>query len=148
MRSVTRTWFLATVAYDKAMENGERKKVKETYCLDAVSFTDCEERIAEKMKEYVGGGIDVTAEQIAPFQEVFFTDGDTDDKWFKARVDLLAMDERTEKEKASKVTYLVQADTIEGARRNVVEMMDGTMLDYEIKGLTETKVLDVFEAGK
>lgn len=148
MRSVTMIWFIATVAYEKTMEDGLQKRVKENYCLNAVNFTDCEATILKKMKEYVGGGIDVTAEAVAPFSEVFFTDNDTDDKWFKAKLDFITIDEKTGKEKASKVTYLVQAATIEGARKNIDEMMGGTMIDYVTRAITETNILNVFEAGK
>lgn len=146
MRTITDKWFIATVAYEKTMEGGLQKRVKENYCLSAVSFTDCEATILKKIKEYVGAYIDVAAEAVAPFSEVFFTDNDTDDKWFKAKLDFIMLDEKTGKEKSSKVVYLVQAATIEGARKNIDEMMGGTMIDYVTRAITETNILDVFEA--
>lgn len=41
--------------------------------------------------------------------------------------------------------YLVQAKSIERARRYIDEVMGKTMIDYEVKSLSETKIMDVFE---
>lgn len=145
MRTKSNTWFLATVAYEKADGDGTVKMAKETYCLAAVDFTDCQARITERMHDYIKGTFAVTAESIAPFAEVVFTDNDEDESYYKAKVDLIYTDENTGKEKATKATYLVQAATIEGARKNIDTAMDGTMLDYVTRSIAETKILDVFE---
>ena len=57
----------------------------------------------------------------------------------------ITIDEKTQKEKKSKVTYLVQAGSLEQARKNTEDVMKGTMIDYEFVSVTETKILDVFE---
>ena len=84
---------------------------------------------------------------IAPavYGEIFFSDVDTDDKWFKARLSFITIDEKTEKERRSSVTYLVQAHSVNGAVKHVDEVMKSTMIDYEIAAITETKIMDVFE---
>lgn len=75
-----------------------------------------------------------------------FPDGkETDDKYYRVKLAFITIDERTEKEKKSKVTYLVQAGSLEQARMNTEEVMNGTMIDYEFVSVTETKILDVFE---
>ena len=81
----------------------------------------------------------------APYKEVFFSDDATDDRWYKARLDFITIDEKTEKEKRNSVTYLVQAATLNGAVKNVDEVMNGTMIDYVISNISETKFMDVFE---
>ena len=80
----------------------------------------------------------------------FFSDIDTDDKWFKAKLSFITLDEKTDKEKRTSVTYLVQAHSVSGAVKHVDEVMGSTMIDYEIAAITETKIMDVFEhhAGK
>lgn len=75
----------------------------------------------------------------------FFSDIDTDDKWFKAKLSFITIDEKTEKEKRSSVTYLVQAHSVNGAVKHVDEVMGSTMIDYEIAAITETRIMDVFE---
>ena len=81
----------------------------------------------------------------APFKEIFFSDDEMADKWYKAKLQFITIDEHTEKEKRTKVTYLVQAGSFEGARKNIDEVMGGTMIDYVISSVSETNIMDVFE---
>ena len=57
---------------------------------------------------------------------------------------MITIDEKSNKEKKTKVRYLVQGDTIEKARKNVDEIMGKTMIDYNITSLKETSIMDVF----
>ena len=145
MRSRTSTWFETRVRYDKTMEDGQNKKVIEQYVVDAFSFSEAEEFITEEMSHYVSGEFDVKAIAPATYGEIFFSDIDTDDKWFKAKLSFITIDEKTEKEKRSSVTYLVQAHSVNGAVKHVDEVMGSTMIDYEIAAITETRIMDVFE---
>ena len=145
MRSVQKRWFETIVRYDKVMESGETKKVSETYVVDAITFGEAEESIAEEMKPYISGDFDIENINPAPYSEIFFSDKDTDDKYYRVKLAFITIDEKTQKEKKSKVTYLVQADSLEQARKNTEEVMNGTMIDYEFVSVTETKILDVFE---
>ena len=145
MRSVNKRWFETIVRYDKTMESGEVKKVNEVYVVDAITFGEAEERIAEEMKTYTSGDFDIKNINPAPYSEIFFSDKDTDDKYYRVKLNFITIDERTQKEKKSKVTYLVQANSLEQARKNTEEVMKGTMIDYEFVSVTETKILDVFE---
>lgn len=145
MRSVNKKWFEAIVRYDKVMESGETKKVSETYVVDAITFGEAEERIAEEMKPYMSGDFDIKNINPAPYSEIFFSDNSEDDKWYKAKLDFITIDEKTEKEKHSQTTYLCQACSAEQAQKNVDEVMGHTMVDYQVKAIVETKILDVFE---
>ena len=57
---------------------------------------------------------------------------------------MITIDEKSNKERKTKVRYLVQGDTIEKARKNVDEIMGKTMIDYNITSLKETSIMDVF----
>ena len=48
MRTRTATWFETKIQYEKTMEDGLQKKVKEQYVVDALSFTEAEKRITEE----------------------------------------------------------------------------------------------------
>lgn len=145
MRDVNKKWFETIVRYDKVMESGETKKVSETYVVDAITFGEAEESIAEIAKSYASGDFDIKNINPAPYSEIFFSDKDTDDKYYKVKLAFITIDEKTQKDKKSKVTYLVQAGSLEQARKNTVEVMNGTMNDYEFVSVTETKIFDVFE---
>ena len=145
MRSRTANWFLCKIRYEKTMEDGLQKKVTEQYVVDALSFTEAEARIMEQMSQYISGEFEVVEIDRCVFHEVFFSDGEMDDCWFKAKVQFITIDEKTEKEKKTNVFYLVQASTLEGARKNIDEVMGGTMFDYRIAAVSETNIIDVFE---
>ena len=148
MRSRTSKWFICIVKYDKVQENGLEKKVTEQYVLDALSFSEAEQRIMEELSSYISGEVEIANINPAPFNEVFFSDGEVDDKWYKAKLQFITIDEKTEKEKRSNVIYLVQAASLEGARKNIDEVMGGTMIDYVTVGVNETPIMDVFEYKK
>lgn len=145
MRSKSSAWFETKVRYDKTMEDGQTKKVTEAYTVEALSFSEAESAITEEMLHYITGEFDVKAITPAAYKEIFFSDGDKDDKWFKARLAFITIDEKTEKEKRSIVTFLVQAHSVNGAVKHVDEAMGKTMIDYDIVSIADTKLMDVFE---
>ena len=145
MRSVNKRWFETIVRYDKTMESGEAKKVNEVYVVDAITFGEAEESITREMRHFIDGDFVVKNINPAPYSEIFFSDNETDDKYYRVKLDFITVDERTQKEKKSKVTYLVQAGSLEQARKNTEEVMNRTPVDYEFVSVTETKILDVFE---
>lgn len=148
MRSRTAEWFECKIRYEKVMEDGLQKKVSENYVVDALSFSEAEERIIDEMSSYISGEFDVMDIKKAPYKEIFFSDSDLADKWYKAKLQFITIDEKTEKEKRSSVNYLVQASSFNGAVKNIDEVMGGTMIDYVIFSVTETTLMDVFEYKK
>ena len=148
MRSRTAIWFECKIAYEKVMEDGLQKKVNENYVVDALSFTEAEKRIMEEMSSYISGEFTIKDIKIAPYKEIFFSDDELADRWYKAKLEFITIDEKTEKEKRSAVNYLVQAGTLKGAVGNIESVMGTTMIDYVIASVAETKLMDVFEYGK
>ena len=148
MRSKTTSWFETKIRYDKTMEDGRDKKVTEIYTVEALSFTEAESAITEEMSHYISGEFDVKAITRAPYGEIFFSDADSDDKWYRAKLAFITIDEKTEKEKRSNVVYLVQAASLDNARQYVNEVMDKTVIDYEVISISETPIMDVFEKTK
>ena len=130
------------------MEDGLQKKVTENYVVDALSFTEAENRIIEEMSSYISGEFTVKDIKIAPYKEIFFSEEELADRWYKAKLQFITIDEKTEKEKRSNVNYLVQAGTLKGAVGNIESVMGTTMIDYVIASVAETTLMDVFEYGK
>ena len=149
MRSRTATWFECKIRYEKTMEDGLQKKVNEAYVVDALSFSEAEERIIDEMSSYISGEYEVKGLKKAPYKEIFFEDQDPQaDRYYKAKLEFITIDEKSEKEKRSRVTYLVQASDLHRAMKNVDEVMSGTMIDYEACAVDDTKIIDVFEYKK
>lgn len=124
------------------MEDGLIKKVSESYLVDAMSFTEAEARIIEKRQPYVSGEMDVTAIKRTRYSEIV---GNLEaDKWFKAKLNFITIDEVTAKEKKTAVYLIVGAESIDDARIKVDESMKGSMADYETVTLDETRILEVY----
>lgn len=145
IRSRTAKWFECKVRYQKVVEDGTNKNVTELYVVDALSFAEAEARIIDELSVNVSGELKVTNITPAPYGEIFFSGMSDDELWYKARLAFITIDEKTNKEKHSYFTYLVQAKYLDRAKRYVDEVMGSTMIDYELKGVVETKILDVFE---
>ena len=130
------------------MEDGLQKKVTETYVVDALSFSEAEERIIEEMSSYISGEFNVVDIKKANYKEIFFAEQDAADKWYKAKLQFITIDEKTAKESRSNIYYFVNAGSFNGAVKNIDEVMGGTMIDYVIASMSETTTMDVFEYNK
>ena len=148
MRSRTAIWFECRIRYEKTMEDGMQKKVSENYVVDALSFSEAEERITEEMSSYVSGEFEIMDIKIAPYAEVFFADSDSADKWYKAKLAFITLDEKTQKEKKSTVNYLFNAGSMNGAVKSIDEVMSQSMVAYVVSAVNETTLMDVFEYKK
>ena len=145
MRARTAEWFECKVQYEKVMEDGLQKKVKELYAVDALSFSEAETRIIEEMSAYISGEYEVIDIKKAKYKEIFFSDDPMADRFYKAKLQFITIDEKTEKEKRQNVLYLVQAGSLNGALKNIDEVMGGTMIDYASVEIKETTLMDVIE---
>lgn len=136
------TWFECVIKYDKVQENGMEKKVSESYLVDAISFTEAEARIIEEMKPFISGDFLVSGIKRSNISELFFDE--TGDKWFKCKVNFITLDEKSGAEKRTASYMLVYASTVDEADKNLKEGMKGTLADYEIESIKETKIMDVY----
>ena len=68
----------------------------------------------------------------------------TADKWFKAKLVFITVDEKSGKEKKASTHFIVSASDINNAHICVVEHMKGSVMDFEIATLDETKIMDIF----
>lgn len=148
MRSRTSIWFECKVKYEKVQEDGLQKQVVEQYVVNALSFSEAEARITEEMSKYINTSFEVVDVKKAPYKEVFFAEDGTSERWYKVKLDFITIDEKSEKEKRSRVIYLVNASNLNSAMKNTDDVLSGTMIDYDAASITDTKLLDVFEFEK
>ena len=145
MRTKTSNWFEVKMRYDKVHEDGYERKVTESYVVEALSFGDAEKTAIEFLGGYVSGEIQVVNINPMKFQEVFFNEQESCDRYYKAILQFITIDEKTEREKHAQVYYLVQASSFDNCKDTIRTIMDGTMIDYQIASVSETKVIDVIE---
>lgn len=144
MKSRVSKYYEVKIQYQQMQEDGREKKVSEQYVVEALSFTEAENRIIEEMTPYISGEFDVVSEKIAAYSEIILSDKSDDDKWFISKVGFITLDERTAKEKKQTFRYLVQADSSERALGYTKKMVSSGMSDYSIDSVQDTPTLDVF----
>ncbi|NDV84337.1 DUF4494 domain-containing protein [Bacteroides sp. 51] len=142
------TWFECKIRYEKMMENGMNKKVTEPYLVDALSFTEAEKRIIEEITPYITGEFTVSDIKRANYSELFFSDEESSDRWFRCKLIFITLDEKSGAEKRTATNVLVQAEDLRDAVKKLDEGMKGTMADYQIGSVAETPIMDVFRYGE
>ncbi|MDD7559308.1 MAG: DUF4494 domain-containing protein [Porphyromonas sp.] len=135
------SWFECKITYDKEISaEGKLKKVSESYLLDAETFTDAEARMTELMESR--GAFTMDTVKKVRLSELFLDD--KSERFYKAKVGFISLDEKAGVEKKKYVQMLVQADNFREALDNLNKGMKDTLADYEIAQLQETTIMDVF----
>ena len=153
------------VRFDKMQENGAVKKVTEFYLVDAITFSEAEARIAKEVAPYISGEFDVVSIKRTNYSEIVYDKfnicseadaivqkitnansnaSDVADKWFKAKVNYITIDEKSGREKKNANYCIINAGSIKAAHDTLVSFMKGTMADYEIATLDDTRIVDVY----
>lgn len=134
-------WIEVKVRYDKMTDSGKTVKVTDPYLVDAVSCTEAEARVVEEMTSFVND-FNVLNVGKTKISEIFWDE--TGDRFYKVKVNFITIDEKSGVEKRKASFILVQASTFTDALANFNKGMKGTMADYEIEAITETKIVDVY----
>ena len=134
-------WIEVKVRYYKMTDSGKTVKVTDPYLVDAVSCTEAEARVVEEMTSFVND-FNVLNVGKTKISEIFWDE--TGDRFYKVKVNFITLDEKTAVEKRSASYILVQASTFADALANFNKGMKGTMADYEIESIAETKIVDVY----
>lgn len=134
-------WIEVKVRYEKMTESGKTVKVTDPYLVDALSCTEAEARVVEEITPFVND-FNVLSVNKTKISEIFWDE--TGERFYKVKVNFITFDEKTLVEKRSASYILVQASTFADALANFNKGMKGTMADYEIESIAETKIVDVY----
>lgn len=133
--------FEVGVRMERTLENGTLSKALEQYVVDALTFTEAEASIIREASVY-GTITDIATIKRSRCTELV-GDG-SKEKWFKAKVNYITINEKTGNERKTPCYYFVNADSIAEAKSMVDDFFRETLIDYSIATLDETKVLEVF----
>ncbi len=137
------TWFECKVRYESIDEqSGKEKKITAPYLIDAVSYTEAEERIHKEMEQYVRAEFSVKGINQVNYTDLFFYDDGQ--WWFKVKVSFVSLDEQSGKEKRVSNMILVMADDVKEAFDRINESMEGMTVDYDIDSISKSNIQDVF----
>jgi hypothetical protein len=135
-------WFKVGISYEKSMEDGKIKKVKELFLVDAVSVTEAEARLIQEVTPLMNGEFKVNGVNEENITELF--KNKNGGYWFKVKVSMTIIDEFG-KEKTSRYVMCVQCEDIRNVLSRLDECLKDSMSDYVVNSIVETKYLDVFE---
>ncbi len=142
-------WFECKIKYQKIDEaTGKDKTIKEAHLIDAVSFTEAEERTYRLLEPEVDGEFVVTNISPAKYNEVFFDEeGET---WFKCKVVYIDVDQNNGKERKTSTMDLVFASNIKDACQKLEKQLSEILIPWECTSIAETALVDIFpyDAGE
>lgn len=137
-------WFECKVSYERQADAMGMKKVSELYLVNALSFTEAEERIIKEISPLVSmGELEVTNIRRVKFAELFLNERESADRYFKARVNFITIDEKSGVEKKLGVNMLIKSESLADAVTDLVKEMEGQLGEYEISSVADTAILDV-----
>lgn len=139
---MTATYFESSVKYIKTNEDGHLKKVTELYLIDAMSFSETEEKSCKQLSEIVQGDYLIQALKRSKITEYIESADENDDRLYKATVKITDCDD-SGKEKESSIYYLVAAANINRALENLEKSLSNFVVPYEIAKIEDTKFVEV-----
>lgn len=131
------------VKYQREVGDGKVQKQSETYLIEGVSFGDAETRTLEEIKPFVLPGQEVEMKSIRKVSINELIPNEKGHYWFKAKVNLITVDENKGKEKKLTAVVLVQDVDMEAAYKAVDVCMKNSIMDYSITNIQETSIMDV-----
>ena len=137
-------WFECKVRYEQTQDDGMPKLVTETYVVGGIDFGDAFKGICEYAIKNIADEFEIVAMKMAQYAEIALYNliGNV---FYRVKINMITIDEKTNKQKKTPLFLLVRADNINEARKAVDdEYMKGTMTDYEISSVVETKIVDFY----
>ena len=130
-----------TIKVTKMDESTKRdKEVLERYICDVEFFSEAEQKGIDL---YNGEG-DVVAIRRSNVYEIVNESHEENDKLFKAQISSIFINDDG-KEKEQKYHVLLWADSVNDANKKMQDYMKAGMSDLVLKGIKETKLLDILE---
>jgi hypothetical protein len=133
-------WFECKVSFDKTMDNGMQKSVKELYLVDAFTFTDAEAMIVEQLSSRGEGNLTVSDIRRAKIAEMFIKG--EGDRFYRGKIVYITLDEKSGKERRSTLFSIVRAFDIEGAMKILIDAYKDH--SFEVVSVAETAIMDIF----
>lgn len=160
-------WYQVKARIERVQENGETKMVSEIYLVQAFSFGMAEDAIRNEIAPFASGEFDIVAVVRKNYSEIITDkfgivssiDGEARrilgqknasteaEKWFRCKLNFITLDEKSGREKKTSRLFLVNANTALTAHELVDNFIHGSVSDYEVEQVDETKILEVFKVA-
>lgn len=136
------TWFNCVINYLKVDDDGRERKVSESYLVDAASYTDAEARITKQCSEMIRGEFRIKKITQTGIIEIF--PNENNEQFYVGKVSIVTIDEKAGKEMRVINQFLVAADDLEGALKNLKAGLSYILVPYKITSISISNIVDVF----
>lgn len=137
-----RTWFLGVVKYAKETEEGLLKSISEQYLIDAVSHTEAEAIIYDKLGSIIRGDFQITRLVKSNIVDVFhYEDSEI---WHKCKISYLVADGESGKEKRVNQYMIVTAENVKQAFDRIQESLSNMLVSFRVPSITESPIIEVY----
>lgn len=126
---------------EEIANNGKVKKVTETYIQQALTVYEALTKFETKISELYPDHETVSCKKSNYSEVVTSAEGGP---FYKAKLNILTIDERTGEDKKNVNYVLFESSDLDSAREKVDEYISSWVIDVELGGITETKVVDYF----
>jgi len=135
-------YFEVKASFVKVDDEGKERKVSESYLFDAVSFTDAEARITKQLAEIIRGEFVVDKISKSRIIEVF--PHENGEYWWKAKINIVTIDEKAGKEKKISNYFLIAADDLKQATQRLEEGLSYVLVPYQVVGIAVSNIVEVY----
>jgi len=137
-----RTWFQVKVKYTKENEEGLLKSISEQYLIDAVSFTEAEAILYDRLGSMIRGDFSVIAIAKSNIVDVFLYEDS--DVWFKCKVSYLVADPDSGKEKKVNQYMIVTASDVPQAHERIQESLSNMLVSFRVPDVVVSPIVEIF----
>lgn len=135
-------WYEVKVKFDETKEDGFVKPTTNSYLVDAKSFAEAEQRVIECEFAHFNEAYEVKACAIRKYQDILrFSPGEADANFYKCKVNVMMLDEKSGKEKPKTITILVQSLNFTNAVIGFRDHMQKCFGRFEIESVQRTKIV-------
>ena len=135
-------WYLCKVSYERQADEMGMKKVTESYLVDALSFTEAEERVIKEVTPFVSVG-ELEVVNIRPMRLAELLLDEESGKYYRAKVNLTTIDTAGQERKVG-TAMVVQADSLLEGAKSLLAHLDSGVSAYELVSIGELDILDVY----
>lgn len=134
-------WYTIKARHTITAESGEYKVVTDLFLVEALSIFEAYDTYTQYPEPCLKNA-ETLAISKYDVQEVVNSNTITD-KWYRYDLRMITIDERTGKERKQPYAMLINADNTDDARTIYNKVMSKSVVDYEIKKIAETKIVEI-----
>ena len=134
-------WFNCTIKYQKLNEEGILQPVSEQLLVNALNFTEVENKIIASKSEEIRGEFFITRISKDNLEDIVKTG--SEDYWFKAKVIIVDITDSGKEKKFTKFFYISSFNFVKATEEMEKYLKNAYLVDCYINSLSLTKITTI-----